>query len=822
MSLLILTGVVFVGAKGAGPLPPLGAALNPGTGVWTLAADSRLPASSTLRLAVLDQPVRVTFEPNGTPHIAAATDHDLFVTMGYLHATFRLFQMDLMRRQGEGLLSQVIGRAALPSDKFELQLGLLRTAQTEWSQMPSDDPARVAAVAYTAGINASIAEQVRTQHLPVMFKMLGYQPAPWTPTDSLVVQGIMTQTLDFSTGPLLYALLVKSLGYQRAMQWFPILPPNEQHPYDTTAHAAQGVMPLATSPQMVSVSEAGAASDILDRFSSLPSWAIHTESNSNNWAVDGTKTASGKPLMAGDPHLAQTIPAIWYQLECESPGYHTAGVSIPGTPVILIGHNQHISWSLTNAQNAATLYYQEQTDAAHPGQYYWKGAWHAMQPVHYAIPVKGAAPVDFTVDLTVHGPVITMEGQAMSVWWAGALPSPDLTALLGINRASDFHQFRDALRSWHAPSQNFVYADGQGNIGLISAGYYPQVQSGQPWLPLPGDGSADVVGTIPFDDIPQVYNPPTHIVFSANQRQVGPDYPYYIGTTLDFFDPGYRADAIYATLSSGSHLTATDMERLQNDTHDYLAGKIVPPLLAALDGQTLTAQQSQAVALLRQWDGDMRVDSPAASIWIRFWMTYIYDTFSPWWTADKVPPGQNGSLRLRPDQPSSASNVLGESLEAWTLTDPTNSGFTLPNGATRTAPVVMRQAFADAVEALAGQLGPDPASWTWGRLHTREFPNLAKIPGLGYGPRPAAGTNRSVDAAGGNVYHSTAGPSWRFVVDWGTRESFGVYPGGESENPLSPWYQNQIAAWWDGTYYPVLDGAKAQSLAGATTWTLKP
>ncbi|HEX8034029.1 MAG TPA: penicillin acylase family protein, partial [Ktedonobacterales bacterium] len=708
VSLLILTSIVFVGAKGAGPLPPLGSTLNPGTGVWTLAADSRLPTSTTLRLAALDQPVRVTFEPNGTPHIAAATDHDLFLTMGYLHATFRLFQMDLMRRQGEGLLSQVIGRAALPSDEFELQLGLLRTAQTEWSQTAPNDPARVAVIAYSAGVNASIAEQVRTQHLPVMFKMLGYQPTPWTPTDSVVVQGIMTQTLDFSTGPLLYALLVKSLGYQRAMQWFPILPPNEQHPYDTAAHTTQGVAALDTSPQMVSVTEANAASDILTRFASLPSWAIHTGSNSNNWAVDGTKTASGKPLMAGDPHLAQTIPAIWYQLECESPGYHTAGVSIPGTPVILIGHNQHISWSLTNTQNAATLYYKEQTDTAHPGHYYWKGAWRAMQPVHYTIPVKGASPLDFTVELTVHGPVIALEGQPMSVWWVGALPSSDLDTLLSINRASNFHQFRDALRSWHAPSQNVVYADDQGNIGLISAGYYPQVASGQPWLPLPGDGSADVVGTIPFDDIPQVYNPPSHIVFSANQREVGPDYPYYIGTTLEFFDPGYRADAIYNALSSGSHLTAADMERLQNDTHDYLAIKIVPALLAALNGQALTAQQTQAVALLRQWDGDMRADSPAATIWIRFWMRYIYDTFSPWWAADKVPPAQDGTLRLQPDRTSLASGVLGESLETWTLSDPANSGFTLPSGGTRTAPTVMRQAFAAAVAGLAKQLGPDP------------------------------------------------------------------------------------------------------------------
>jgi penicillin amidase len=627
------------------------------------------------------------------------------------------------------------------------------------------------------------------------------------------------------------------------MQWFPVIPldQNTQRPYDTGPYHLDAPVPLDSAAPSAAIAPAGgthdvgdaetsAASDLLARMAALPSDAFGDAigggtalgGNSNNWAVDGTKTASGMPLMAGDPHLHQTLPAIWYQVQYDSPSFHAAGVTIPGLPGVIIGHNQHISWSLTNTQNAATFYYQERTDAAHPGQYYWQGGWHPLQTISYSIPVKHRAPVSFAVKLSVHGPLMTQNGETLAVWWAGAQPSPDIGALVGVNQAGNFQQFRDALRGWHSPSQNFVYADDQGNIGLISAGYYPQVASGQPWLPLPGDGSADVVGTIPFDDIPQVYDPPSHIVWSANQREVGADYPYYIGTSLEFFDPGYRADQIEQTLSSGSNFTAADMQRLQNNTHDFLSGLILPHLASALAGQSLAPREQQAAALLAQWDGNMTVDSPAATIWMRFWTQYMYETFHPWWVANQMPIKQDPSLDLSPKQTGSLSGVLGEDLVAWTAIDPANAAFSLPDGTPRTAPDVMRTAFSNAVAALATQLGPDPATWTWGRVHTREFDSLVQIASLNYGPRPASGGPWTVDAATSNEFDATHGPSWRFVMDWSTGQSWGVYPGGQSENPLSPWYENQIAAWWNGSYYPMLDGDQARAAAGTTTWIIQP
>lgn len=638
----------------------------------------------------------------------------------------------------------------------------------------------------------------------------------------------MTQTLDFTTTPLDYALLEKSLGAERTMAWFPVLPTDEQHPYDPGPYRNDGIAPMpgtasaqgqartVASFNPVDGVQTTALLDVIGRLKQLPTTAIHHGSNSNNWAVDGTKTASGKPMLAGDPHLDQTLPAIWYQVAADSRSYHFSGVSIPGVPVILIGRNQHIAWSLTNVQNQATFYYVEKTDASHPGQYFWKGAWHPMQHVSYTIPVKGAAPVHLTVDLTVHGPVLTTKGQTVSVDWIGARPSPDLDVLLNVLKATNFSEFRNALRQWYAPSQNFVYADDAGNIGLVSAGLYPLVASGDPWLPLPGTGESDIVGTIPFDDIPQVYDPPTHFVFSANQREVGQDYPYYIGTTLDFFDTGYRADEIWQRLASGSKLTMADFESLQNDTRDALAERIVPALLKVLDQVSLTPQEETARDMLAQWNDDMSVNSAAASIWWTFWNQCLTDTFQPWWDAAHVPVDVDPDLKVSTDLTS-----LNQDLEAWILHDPNNPAFTPPGGAQRDAAAVMTQAFREAVAKLSRELGSDPNQWTWGKLHAREFPSLAQIPALGFGPVPSGGDPWTVDAADGGMV-SKAGPSWRMIVAFGVGAE-GIYPGGQSENPASPWYETGISDWWNGRYQPMhMADDPAIASSAQATWTLEP
>jgi penicillin amidase len=787
-----------------------------------MAADAQV-SNQKLRVAGLQQPVQVTFERDGTAHIVARTDHDLFLATGYVHAKFRLFQMDIMRRQGQGRLSEIVGKAALDTDRFELQLGLLRTAHAEWDALAPDSPSRVALTAYAQGVNDRIAEAKSSHQLDVMFTFLGYQPKQWTPIDTLTIKGDMTQSLNFTDTPLLVAQLNKSLGRDLTSEWLPLLPPNAQSPYQPGPYGPASIAPMQTM-RVVSDAEADSVAALYQRLAAFPAGLVSTGGASNNWAVAPAKSSSGGALLAGDPHLHLTLPSIWFQLTQDSPSFHVSGVGIPGTPGVLIGHNEHIAWSLTDAQNQQTFFYQEKEDASHPNQYFWKGVWNTYKTISYDIPVLGGTTERLKVKLSAHGPVISERGITTSVWWAGNIPSQDFDVLMNIGKASDWKGFRDALRGWYSPTHNFVYADDRGHIGLISAGYYPQVPAAaQPWLPMPGTGEFDVTGTIPYNDIPQVYDPPAGFIWSANQRQVSNDYPYYIGTASNFFDPGYRANEIKRVLSQPGKLSTADMMTLQLDTRDFLASEIVPVLIQSLSAEKLDRRETAARDLLATWDYRMEIDSPAASVWWTFWRSYLSETFDPWWKSRAVPVS-----RQTLDQP------LGQSLEAWTLKDPTNRAFSAPGVGSRTAPDSQRKAFHKAISSLVSLLGQDPKAWKWGRLNTRYIENLTQIKGISYGPRPERGDAFTPLAAQsnsdrGDAYGplpgpgspSTLGPSWRMVVDWGTRKFNGIYPGGQSENPASDWYTDRVETWWTGLYSPMLNAEEATAAAGARSWSMQ-
>jgi penicillin amidase len=569
---------------------------------------------------------------------------------------------------------------------------------------------------------------------------------------------------------------------------------------------------------------------VLDELSQLLPDQIHHYPDSNAWAANGPAVAGGGALLGGDPHLPQTLPSVWYEVAMSAPGYQVAGVSLPGVPGVLLGRNAHIAWSLTDTQNSATFYYQERVRGS---RYYWDGAWRPLTVVRYSIPVRGGATRQLTVDIAAQGPIISQAGQTMAVDWMGNAPSDDINALFGVNTASTFAQFKAALAGWHAPTQNFVYADTSGNIGVIAPGYYPQVPSGcTPWLPMPGTGACDITGVIPYQAVPQSYDPPSHLIATDNQRPVGGDYPYYAGTALDFYDPGYRAAHAYGALKAAEPLTPASVAALQDNLTDPLAARLVPTVVRALSAAGLSGADTEAANLLKSWNYDMDQDSAAASLWWTFRGSYLNTVFAPWWQAGKVPVSED-ELGL------AVNNLfpLNEDLEAWTLGDPSNAAFAGPNGdGPKTANGAIVTAFKKAVAHLSAKLGGVPASWTWGRIHSRSFPSITGADGLGYGPRPAGGDPFTEDAADGGLNAST-GPSWRMIVGLGnsvdaapplvpgTTTAFspngvyaiGVYPGGQSENPASPWYENLIEAWWNGEYLAI--PVPGQS-AGPVTWRL--
>jgi penicillin G amidase len=824
---------------GFGPVPALGQILNPGRGVWASAGGGVLPHSQSLDVLGLKHPVSVSYNAQGVPSIRAGDEPDMYLAQGYMEANFRLTQMDLARRLGEGELSQLDGPSYLSSDEFELRLGLLRTAEEEWAQTPPSSPAGQELTAYSRGVNDYIAHLRATGAWPALFTLTGVEPAAWTPVDSLVIGEVLTQELDFSTSPLDYALIQRALGAARTLAWFPVEPANSQSPYDPPPYKWSGLTPIAAdaasstgtaaetaassagttvvATQKVTDGVAEAARSLLAEIGQLPVGQVYEYPDSNAWAVNGP-AAGGGSILAGDPHLTLTLPSVWYQLALESPGFAVTGVNVPGLPGILIGHNAHIAWSLTGVQSQATFFYAEKTSGSHPGEYYWRNHWQRMQQVSYVIDVRGGAPVRLTVDTTVHGPIITQADQTMAVDWMGNIPSPGIDAMSQLDRADDFAQFRAALADWKAPAMNFLYADDAGNIGEISAGNYPQVAHGEPWLPMPGTGADDIVGVIPYSAVPQVYDPPDHIVAAANQRPVGPSYPYYIGTSSDSFDPGYRADEIYTYLR-GHKATMSTFAALQGNVADSLAGDIVPSLLTALrTSPDLTGTERAAMQKLAKWDNTMNADSAAAAIWYTFWSDYITAVFQPWWNATRVPVNDYpGNIT-----PLVQGDTLGEDLQAWTLTDPDNPAFTPPGVAHRTATQVMRAVFATTVAQLSASQGRSPGSWTWGKLHSTQIQSLTGTDALGYGPVSSGGDEFTVDAADGYPV-TTEGPSWRMLVKWtapGHATAVDIYPGGESENPASPWYSDLIADWRDGRYLPMPPAGGY--LTGTVRWSMLP
>ncbi len=838
-----LVGAVVVSALllgvlgfGYGGIPALGPALDPGRGAWTSASGGQPVSSEQLHVPGLAGPVTVSFSAQGLASVSAGNTHDLFLAEGYVHAKFRLTELDAERRLGEGRLAQLAGPSDLASDEFELRLGLLRTAQNEWAR--TTGTTRAALLAYAQGVNDDIAQVRASGDWPALFSLSGQYPSPWTPVDSLVVQGVLTQELDYTTGPLDYALLQKSLGPANTADWFPTLAKNTQTPYDPGPYVRLPLTPVApdlassvpgavttttairpassgpADPRSEDSSAVAAASaSVLAQLSQLLPDQIHHFPDSNAWAANGPAVAAGGSLLGGDPHLPQTLPSIWYEVSLSAPGYQVAGASVPGVPGVLLGHNAHIAWSLTDTQNSATFYYAEKVRGS---QYYWDGAWRPLTVVHYSIPVRGGATRQLTVDITAQGPIISQAGQRMAVDWMGNAPSDDLGALFGVNTASTFAQFKAALAGWHAPTQNFVYADTSGNIGVIAPGYYPQVPAGcKPWLPMPGTGACDISGVIPYQAVPQAYDPPSHLIATANQRPVSGDYPYYVGTAFDFYDPGYRAAHAYSALKAAEPLTPASIASLQNDLTDPLAVRLLPSVVSALSAAGLSGADQQAAALLRSWNGDMDQDSAAASLWWTFWGSYLNAVFAPWWQAAKVPVSKD-----RPDLSLSTGMApLDEDLEAWTLGDQSNAAFAGPAGkGPGTANAAITVAFKKTVAHLSVKLGGAPATWTWGRIHTRSFRSITGADGLGYGPRPAGGDPFTEDAADGGL-NSSIGPSWRMIAALGAGgvSAQGVYPGGQSENPASPWYTNLVPLWWDGKYLPI---PAPGSAAGPTVWRL--
>ncbi len=490
----------------------------------------------TLRLTDLHEPVEIVTDHYGVPHIYAHNEDDLYLAQGYVHAQYRLWQMELNRRVGSGRLSEIFGELTIEADRFARRLGLHRAAAASM-QAQTPHATRILR-AYTRGVNAFMSSH--RNNLPVEFTLLRLNPEPWQPSDSLQWGKMIGWNLggNWET-EIVRARLVAKLGPARAALL--------ETGYDP-AH------PLIIPP---GVAYSGANLGMLEQYEALKQLSgFGLLGGSNNWVVDGTMTTTGAPILCNDPHLGQAAPSIWFECHLVAGDHDVVGASFPGAPGIVIGHNRHVAWGVTNAVSDVEDLYIEKFNPENPHQYEFLGRWEEAQIYREEIKVKGRSePVIEEVRVTRHGPILTsIQGSLdsqngdqsaelpLALRWTGLEQHSLVDAIEKMALATDIDEFRSALRDWDVPAQNFVFADTHGNIGYLMAGAIPTRARGQALLPSPGwNGEYEWTGLIPFGELPQTINPPQHFIVTANNRVIDDSYPHYI--THEWLN-GYRAQRI--------------------------------------------------------------------------------------------------------------------------------------------------------------------------------------------------------------------------------------------------------------------------------------
>lgn len=763
-------------------------------GSYKYAQRSLPQISGELRVPGLTAPVAVYRDARGVPHIEARNRRDLYLAQGYITAQDRLWQMDLSRRAASGRLAEVLGPSLLDTDKYFRTLLMRRSA--ERSVEAYSPWAREALDAYTAGVNAYIEAATTSGKLPVEFTILGYQPEPWTPVDSATIGKFMAYDLtDQMRAEVYYYLLRHKVGDGLAEDLLPVYPSNAptilRHVAgDTTQRAAS----LPPDDSRIDLTGLLATAVFPDEFV-----------GSNNWVVSGKLTSSGKPLLANDPHLGVRTPSVWYQTHLVLNGgeerLNVIGVTFPGAPGLVIGHNERIAWGVTNTNPDVQDLFIEKRNPANPYEFEFKGKWEAAKVYHEVIKVKGQPDVPYEVIITRHGPIVsevagTPESrpkEALALKWTAHLPTTELEAVLGFNKASNWQEFRGALMLFQVPTQNFVYADVDGNIAYRSGGMVPTRTKGDGLVPVPGwSGEYEWKGYIPFDRMPEVVNPPEGMIVTANNKVIDDGYPFLL--TYSWAQP-YRAMRIGEVLRSKSGLTPDDMRKLQVDYTNLQARTLLPVLLPALEKAALNGTEQAALAELKRWDHVDGADQAAPLVYHVWWKHLTKQLYEP-----AMGPG----LYKQMVQHGNVTDHLILQAGKGQVSEWINRA----GGLEQLAAASFKNAVAEGVELQ----GKNPAQWRWGKFHRLgpAHPLGGAVKPLGWimnaEARPVGGSGVTVGAMGFDRATGLVGSSapWRQVVDLSNIAggSADVVLPGQSGHFLSEWYTSQSELHWKGELLP--------------------
>ena len=766
-----------------GPAPAVGEFLSPQHGFWQNAEPVEKDFGQDLQLAGLKEPAEIFLDDRLVPHVFAGNESDAYYLQGYLHAKFRLWQMEFQTYAAAGRISELIGPKGLNYDREKRRLGMVWAAEKAVAELEKDYVSKTEADAYTAGVNAYITS-LKESELPIEYKLLGYRPELWSNLKTALFLKFMSLDLAGYESDFEYTNLRSILGYATFNKMFPI-----------TQDSLDPIVPLDTLSRIPGVSvKAPPGSDSIylqnrDTANVEEVKKPNRDNGSNNWAVSGIKTKSGSPILCNDPHLGLNLPSLWYEMQLSCPGFRAYGVTFPGAPGVIIGFNDSCAFGFTNAMRDVRDYYEIRFRDDSRREYWYNGKWLPTDFRFEHIICKDTTEFIDTIAYTVFGPVMydksfsgskRINNKYYAVRWKAHDAGNELMIFNGLDHAKNYADYRESVKWLHTPGQNAIFASKNGDIAIMAQGDFPAKWTRQGDFVMPGTDSSYLwQGMIPEAETPFMYNPERGFVSSANQYPVNPlTYPYYLGGEYH----NYRGLMINRYLSQENEIGIEDMMKLQLDTYNPFAGMARPILLKNIDSTGLNTEELKYFEILKDWDLHYEADAKGASVFKITWDSLKAIV----WDDELAKAGEYG---FYPVNSTLLEGLLRDSV--YEFVDDINT----PEIETLQQDV--NKAFKKAIQTCKNL--DREGKLTWGKLKATRIEHLAKLD-----PFSRLDINNSGGGYAINAVRNDHGPSWRMIVQLTKNtEAYGIYPGGQSGNPGSVYYDNFVDNWANGKYYPL-------------------
>ncbi len=777
-----------------------------------------------IALAGIQRPVEVLRDRWGIAHVYAQTVDDLFFAQGFVAAQDRLWQMEVWRRIAEGRLAEVAGPDYVARDTFARLLAYRGDMEAEWRSYAPD--ARRLIEAFVRGVNAQIAYvSADPARLPIEFQLAGFRPEPWTPSTVLARMAGYIMTRNART-EVQRARLASRVGIDRVPTLMPLDPP-------APLTVPEGLDLDDISDEVLRLA-AGADASVrwpgLDASTSGQKQDVRPddgEAGSNNWVISGARSATGRPLLANDPHRSIQLPSLRYSIHLNGPGWNVIGAGEPALPGVAAGHNDRVAFGFTIVGIDQQDLYVERLHPNDDQQYSFRGAWERMRTEQTTIPVLQEKPRLVELRFTRHGPVLHVDRirrRAYALRWVGLEPgTAGYLASLSLNTARNWPEFLSAVERWKVPSENLVYADVEGNIGWVAAGLAPVRRGWMGLLPVPGaDGKFEWSGFLPGRELPQLFNPSSGFIATANHNILPDGYAHGLG--YEFSAP-HRFGRIVELLSGAGKLSVADFERMQHDEESLPARALVQALGDAYGGRDpVDPDARSAFRMLVGWDGVLSKYSPAAALY-RTWTERLVAAVG---AQDQAAPASMEAV-LDALAPESYTTANASWVDGSSRKPPQRTRSRLaPERARETRQAILTgPPLAEAWRETVRRQGPDPAKWSWGRMHRATFEHALATTAersavLNLADVPRGGDGTTVNATAGGE-RQTNGASFREIIDLADWDrSVMINVPGNSAQPLSPHYGDLLPLWADGRYHPMLFSRAAVDRHATARLVLRP